>query len=131
MTTNWKETTTTRIVSEDEVPPHIRKIMQRGDEEEFEELVENLMEVIGGTLEYVGEALGSADEIEEISNKIEDDIPPRILRTLRLEVFKIIENMLSAGIPLAIIVEGGETEQTKELKELLSKVRKNRKALED
>ena len=130
--TTWVEETTTREISADEVPPRIRKsIMQRGDEEKLEELVENLMEVIGGTLESVGEALESADEIEEISNKIEDDIPPRILRTLRLEVFKIVENMLSAGIPLAIIVEGGETEQTKKMKELLSKIRKNRKALED
>ena len=131
MTTNWKETTTTRRVSEDEVPPHIRKIMQRGDEEELEELVGVLMGVIGGALESIGEALESAGEIGKISDKIEDDIPPRILRTLRLEMFKIAENMISAGIPLTIIAEGGETEQTKKLEELLSEIRKNRKALED
>ncbi|MBO7073020.1 MAG: hypothetical protein J6V89_05875 [Acetobacter sp.] len=39
MTTNRKKTTTTRIVSEVEVPPHIRKIMQRGDEKEAGRLV--------------------------------------------------------------------------------------------
>ena len=121
--TTWVEQTTTRTISEDEVPPHIRLGCRKDVKKEIPQFCEEIYP-------FLDEIMNSQQELREILEELA--IPQRIFMSCSLEMLKIVENTLSIIIVCAEnCPEEDAEEDLEELRKQFLEVREARERIED